>query len=182
MIDWCEAMPIAYYADPEYFERLDGRDHPKVSPKSTHALVQLAFGSLLRRLARGRGKVLTELRCRVGSIDGTDSYLLPDVAVITAERWASLASSRDREEPPFAPNIVVEIRSPGESASLRLRKIERYLATGAQLVFDVDPSIRGFHEHAGTGTRTFLNADRFVSAHFPWLRFRVAEIFADLED
>lgn len=175
-------MSVAYYADPEYFERLDGRSYPKVSPKSTHALVQVAFASLLRTLARGRGKVLTELRCRIGSTDGTDSYLLPDVAAIVTERWRSLVSDSDREEPPFAPDVVVEIRSPGESARLREQKIARYLATGSCVVFDVDPSLRIVHAHAAEGVMTFSSADRYADACFPWLQFDVAEIFSDLDD
>lgn len=175
-------MPVAYYADPEYFERLDGRSYPKVSPKSTHALVQVAFASLLRTLARGHGKVLTELRCRVGSADGSDSYLLPDVAVIATERWRSLGSDRDREEPPFAPDIVVEIRSPGESARLRERKIARYLATGSRVVFDVNPSLRVLHVHAADGTRTLSSDERYADANLGWLQFDVVEIFIDLDD
>jgi Uma2 family endonuclease len=175
-------MQPAYYADPEYFERLDGRSYPKVSPKSTHALVQLAFGSLLRELARGYGKVLTELRCRVGAADGSDSYLLPDVAVIIVERWRSLATDCDREEPPFAPDIAVEIRSPGESARLRERKIARYLATGAVVVFGVDPPTRTLRAHTATGAQTHAISARYADAHFPWLQFRVAELFVDLDD
>jgi hypothetical protein len=49
-------------------EYLDGTGFPKVSPKYNHAAVQGAFVEILRRLGRGVGTVLPDLRCRVGAV------------------------------------------------------------------------------------------------------------------
>jgi Uma2 family endonuclease len=182
VISYREVMATVYYTDPEYIERLDGQDYPKVSPKAAHSLVQAALISLLRSLAAERGKVLPEMRCRVGAVDGTNSHLVPDIAVITAERWRSLRTPPDREEPPFAPDIAIEIRSPGQSAKLRARKIARYLATGSFVVLDVDPSARVIEAHSAEAVSRFSDAQRFGDPHFTWLQFDVADVFRDLDD
>jgi len=166
--------------DKPVVEYLDGRPYRKMSPKAAHAFVQGAFVRLLYRLGSGAGKCLPELHCLLGSVDGTRTVFVPDVAFISNERWDALPRER-RQEPPFAPDIAVEIRSPGENARLRRAKVARYLATGAQLVFDVDPKARVIHVHDAGGVRTLAQHDRFSDPRFPWLEFDLAEVFADLD-
>lgn len=173
-------MAVAYRTDPEYFERLDGIEYPKMSPRTAHAWVQGAFLYLLRGQGRGFGKVGGEWKFRVGHIDGTDSWLLPDVAWVCNERMAPLRGE-DREEPPFAPDIAVEVRSPSERRGLRERKIARYLATGSTLVLDVDPQKRTVRAVDAAGERTLTEADRLVHPAFPWLAIDVREVFEELD-
>ncbi|MGH7737548.1 MAG: Uma2 family endonuclease [Candidatus Tyrphobacter sp.] len=167
--------------DKPAIEYLDGRPCRKMSPKASHAFVQGAFVRLLYRLGSGLGKCLPELHCRVGAVDSSESVLVPDVSFLTNERWNAL-SPQDRQEPPCAPDVVVEIRSPHENAELRRRKVARYLNTGAALVLDVDPAARSIDVHDATGVRTLHSDDAFSDARFPWLAFDVAEVFADLDD
>ncbi len=162
-------------------EYLDGRPYPKMSPKATHAFVQGAFIMLLRTKGAGAGKCLPELRCHIGVVDDTKTEFVPDVAFILNERWYALPPGK-REEPPFAPDVVVEIRSPGENGRLRRNKIARYLATGAQIVFDVAPRARAIHIHDANGMRTLTRSDRVCDARFPWLDFDVAFVFEDLDN
>ncbi len=162
-------------------EYLDGRPYPKMSPKATHAFVQGAFIMLFRVAGRDAGKCLPELRCHIGAVDDTKTEFVPDVAFILNDRWYALPVDQ-REEPPFAPDIVVEVRSPGENGRLRRAKITRYLATGAQIVFDVEPKARAIHVHEASGTRTLTQGDRLSDPRFPWLDVDVAEVFADLDD
>lgn len=161
-------------------EYLDGAAHPKMSPKATHSLVQGAFIVLFAELGGARGKVMPELRCRLGDVDGTHTLFVPDVAFMTNASWSAL-TPQVREEPPRAPDIAVEVRSPRESAAYRARKIERYLATGAVLVFDVDPRRCALHVWTATGELELGEGDRFEGCDFPWLRFPVARLFADLD-
>ena len=168
-------------ADKPATEYLDGRPYRKMSPKATHAFVQGAFVVLLRDQGAGIGKCLPELHCQLGEVDGTRTIFVPDVAFIVKQRWEALAH-RKRQEPPFAPDIAVEIRSPGESGRLRGRKIARYLATGATIVFDVDPALREIHVCDRKETRTIDRNGRFEDPRFPWLVFSAATIFADLDD
>lgn len=173
-------MAIEYRTDPEYWERLDGVDYPKVSPKTTHALVQGAFAALLRELVVGRGLCGTEWRFRIGSADGTDSWLVPDIAYVRMERMSLLPPAK-REEPPFAPDIAIEVRSPSHRSQLAERKIARYLNAGSLLVLDVDPEMRAIYAHDALGMRPFASGMLFEHRALPWLRFDVAAIFRDLD-
>jgi Uma2 family endonuclease len=91
-------------------------------------------------------------------------------------------SAVDREEPPFSPDIAVEIWSPTNDRRYLDMKIARYLATGALLVLDVDPYARTIVAHDGSGIRTYKTGELFEHSALPWLRFEVAEAFADLDD
>jgi Uma2 family endonuclease len=173
-------MAVEYRTEREYWERLDGVDYPKVSPKTAHSLVQSRLSLVFIQLAQQRGKVGTEWKFRIGRVDGTDSWFLPDVSFVSIERLRALPR-QEREEPPFAPNIAVEIRSPNERKSLRERKIERYVATGAILVLDVDPETRTIHAFGAGGSRTFASGDRFNHPAASWLVFDVASAFVDLD-
>jgi Uma2 family endonuclease len=175
-------MAIFYRTEPEYFERLDGVDYPKVSPKRRHAVVQGTLVKLFWQLApSGSGEIGPEWRFWLGKADGTDSAFLPDVAYIAKGRIRALPP-KQREEPPFAPDIAVEVRSPRERTKLRETKIVRYLATGAKLVLDVDPERREIHAYDAAGCATFRRGERFANELFPWLAFDVGEVFADLDD
>lgn len=173
-------MAVDYRTDPEYFERLDGAVYPKVSPRTIHSLVQGAVGRLLWFQGRGHGKVGPEWKFRVGRVDGTDSWLLPDMAFVSNERLRTLAGE-DRDEPPFAPDIAVEVRSPSERRSLRERKVVRYLATGSVLVLDVDPQRRVVHAIDAVGERELGEGECLRHAAFPWLAMDVCAVFEDLD-
>jgi Uma2 family endonuclease len=174
-------MAVEYRTEREYWERLDGVDYPKVSPKRTHALVQARLICMLRELAGERGEIGPEWKFRIGRADGTDSWLLPDVAYVSHERLHALPP-KQREEPPFAPDIAVEVRSPGEREHLREEKLRRYLSAGATLVLDVDPDARVIRAHDVAGMQAFPSGDRFMNETIPWLAFDVALAFRDLDD
>ncbi|HMF28997.1 MAG TPA: Uma2 family endonuclease, partial [Candidatus Cybelea sp.] len=88
----------------------------------------------------------------------------------------------EREEPPFSPDIAVEVWSPTNDRRYLDLKIERYLATGAILVLDVNPYARTIVAHDASAIRTYQSGERFEHPAMPWLRFDVAEAFADLDD
>lgn len=161
-------------------EYLDGRPYPKVSPKRVHALVQSTLATAIKRCARRRGLVGTEWRFRVGVADGTNTSFVPDVAYVSYDRLRPL-SDEEADEPPFAPDIAAEVRSPSQRLDLLARKVTRYLATGATIVLDVDPMKRTIVAHAFGETRTYEAGARFAHPALPWLDFEVAELFADIE-
>ncbi|MHB8590820.1 MAG: Uma2 family endonuclease, partial [Vulcanimicrobiaceae bacterium] len=90
-------------------------------------------------------------------------------------------SDEEADEPPFAPDIAAEVRSPSQRLDLLARKIARYLATGATIVLDVDPMKRTIVAHTVRETRTYDADARFAHPALPWLDFEVAELFADIE-
>lgn len=168
------------FEEPE-IEILRGKEYPKVSPKRTHAIVQRAMLFLLRDCGAGnRGEYLTEWRFRVGAVDNTPDSLLPDVAFFSNERLAAITRA-ESEEPAGAPDIAIEIRSPGQSLVYIEDKLTRYLETGATLALDIDPVKRTVRACDASGQCMFGAGDTFEHAAFPWLRFPVRALFDDLD-
>lgn len=164
-----------------YVEYLDGKAYPKaVSPKTRHSIVQGAALRILHRCSAGMGIAGTEWDFRVGIVDGTQTMLVPDVAVVMLSRLRAVPEPQ-RDQPPFAPDVAVEVRSPSFRSPIAREKIVRYLRTGAALVLDVDPRKRRVVAHSSNDVRTFGEADRFAHEAVPWLAFDVAELFSDLD-
>jgi Uma2 family endonuclease len=163
--------------DPPEIEFVAGKPYPKVRPKRTHGQVQGALFAVLRGLGRGLGKTATEWRFDLAI--GTE--LVPDVAFVFDDRLRPL-SDEEREEPPFAPDIAGEVRSPSHRRGYARRKIDWYFAHGTSVVIDVDPAKRVvfLHERAGK-LKTFRAGERVTSTVFDWLAFDVDELFEDLE-
>lgn len=157
-------------------EYLSGRAVRKVSPKRIHAIVQVASSVILKRCAGHRGAVGTEWRFHLRP--GTS--LVPDVAFVSFERLRVLTDEQ-ADEPPFAPDVAVEVRSPSRRPALAEEKIRYYLAHGSKLVLDVDPAERVIHAHGVDGVRTFSGGERFAFDAVSWLQFDVDELFANIE-
>lgn len=166
--------------DPPEIEYLNGRAYPKVSPMRIHALVQTAAVRLLEDAAEARGQVGTEWRFRPGILDGTQTEFVPDVAFVSFGRLRPL-SPPDREMPPFAPDIAIEVRSPSLQKTFLRLKIEKYLSAGTILVLDIDPERRIAVAHDKSGTREYANDATFEHEAVPWLTFQVAKLFAKID-
>lgn len=166
-------------SDKPEIEYLDGRPYPKVSPKRTHAFVQSEMFVILRECAGARGQAGTEWSFRVGEADGTQTVLIPDVGYVSMERQRGLSPAA-LEEPPFSPDIAVEVRSPSHRAALLAKKVDRYLRTGSLLVLDVDPQRRRIIAHSAGGARAYEERDDFEHPAAPWLRFPVSRPFSGL--
>lgn len=166
--------------DTPEIEYLDGRAYPKVSPKLSHSLVQGALVRILHRCAGTRGRVGPELDVYPPPAGSGLTKFVPDVAYVSMERLRALSAS-DREEPPFSPDVAVEVWSPTNERRYVDAKIARYLATGAVLVLDVDPHARTIVARDASGIRTYKTGERFEHSAVPWLSFDVAEAFADLD-
>lgn len=162
--------------DKPEIEYIGGGAYPKVSPTRTHAVVQLALGIIFKRCSAGIGTVGPEWRFRLSP--GTE--LLPDMAFVSYERLRSL-SDEDVEEPPFAPDVAVEVRSPSDKPALTEEKFRQYLSHGAVLVLDVDPRQQVIYAHSESEVKAYHREETFVSDAVPWLQFEVAEVFTDLK-
>lgn len=134
---------------------------------------------MLADCAQNRGLVVTEVRFNIGAASGRKTEFLPDVAFISKERLSSL-SGEALQEPPFSPDVAIEIRSPSDNLPYLRNKIQRYLATGSVLVLDVDPKTRIIHAHTQNSIHTFEATDTFAQRAVPWLRFEVKNVFSVL--
>jgi Uma2 family endonuclease len=172
-------QPAILDSEKPYLEYHAGRAVRKVSPRTKHPLVQGAMLVILRRSAGSDYRVGTEWDCDLSEQLENKTLLIPDVSAIAAERLANLSEAQ-RECPPFAPEVVAEVRSPNDRPNERDWKVRAYLDAGTLLVLDVIPDALAIDAIALNGTAGFHENDRFRHEAVPWLRFDVAEAFADL--
>ena len=154
-----------------------GRAVQKVSPYRTHAKLQVAWGTALTAWAGNRGEVGTEWRFRIAPPGEIRRPLVPDVAYVAKERLIGL-ERRDLEAPPFAPDVAVEILSPGDRAVRVEHKIGVYFAGGASLVIVVDPPDRSVRLHDPRGVRVLRGDDVIAHAALPGFALSLPELFA----
>jgi Uma2 family endonuclease len=114
-----------------------------------HGLLVQAVADTLHRFvsARGPGKVLTD---EVGLYTerAPDTVRGADVIVISNERLGRVRSESFLD---VAPELVVEVLSPGNAAQEMSRKVAEYLAAGVDAVWVVDPVGRTVQVHRQSG-------------------------------
>lgn len=161
-------------------EILRGVALPKMSPRRQHALLQLEVAARLRSWAARAGDVGTEWRFRLTAGGPKKTILIPDVAYVAVERMQGL-SDREIEEPPFAPNIAVEIRSPGDRLRKIAAKAAAYLEAGSVLVLDIDPIRRRIVAYHAQGQTTYTTPGVFQHDAAPRLTIDLEEMFRVLK-
>jgi Uma2 family endonuclease len=153
-----------------------GRAVRKVSPFRTHGRLQGTFFAALRDWETGHGQTATEWRFRVAPPGEIRRPLVPDVAFVRNERLIGLAD-RDLEVPPFAPDVAVEILSPGDRMAYVEHKVSVYLSSGASLVIVVDPGRRTVRLHDANGVLE-LHGDDVIAHHsLPGFSLALPELF-----
>ena len=158
-----------------------GRAVQKVSPLRKHGRLQLAFGTALASWAKDRGEVATEWRFRPAPPNEIRRPLVPDVSYVSNERLADLEEGMELEAPPFAPDVAVEILSPGDCMRRVEHKIAVYLATGASLVIVVEPSDRTVRLHDPHGVRILSGDDVIEHTAMPGFALALPALFAALD-
>ena len=161
-------------------EWVRGRALQKVSPKLDHSLLQGALTSAFRQWAAGRGKAGPEWRFRVAPPGEVRRPLVPDVAYISRERLRNL-TGEDLQSPPLAPDVAVEILSPGDRRADLDDKVAVYLAAGTSLVIVVDPKKRVVELHDASQV-LLLDENRAIEHEaIPGFRYSVAKLFDELK-
>ncbi len=168
-----------YLSNPayEHCEYIDGQaveinvgsiPHSKIQAKCTQQLVDYLKG-------RPGGYAAVELRCRL-SVAGRTRFYLPDVSVVLAA-----AASSETRFLEGAPDLVVEIRSPDDSLTALIRKMDDYFANGAKLAWLILPEERSvliFTPNAAT--RTALPGEIVDGGDLlAGLQIRVDELFSE---
>lgn len=108
-----------------------------------------------------------------------DTVRGPDVAFVNRERLAS--APRGRGYFPGAPDLVVEVVSPGDTYSDVEAKVEQWLHAGSRVVVVVNPRNRTLKVHRSITDVTVLTmADTFDGGEVvPGFRLPVARIFPE---
>jgi len=87
---------------------------------------------------------------------GPDTVRAPDIAFVQRER---LPEPIPVGFPEFAPDLVVEVLSPGDRPGDVLAKVGDWLEAGARLVWVIDPERQIARVYRHDGSETILSAD-----------------------
>lgn len=158
-------------------ELVDGTLATMSPPGFAHGLygsrLQFALTSFVREhrlgvVPQGTGFVLRR---------DPETVRAPDVAFVSADRIPAGPLPETYFE--GAPDLAVEVISPGERSRDVEAKVREYLACGARAVWVVRPRTRTVvTHHAGESPRTFTEHDTLEDrVVLPGFRYRVRELF-----
>jgi Uma2 family endonuclease len=160
-------------------ELIAGRIVPMSPTGYEHGEIENAIGTELRNFVRARklGKVL------VGEVGiytrrNPDYVRGADAIYISNERYARKKSKSYLD---VAPELVVEIMSPGDTWSEVTQKLREYFAIGVQLVWVADPAARIVYAYRSmTDVREFTaNDDLPGDEILPGFSIHVAQLFEE---
>lgn len=121
------------------YELIQGQAVPKMSPKFFHYRLTKALLKLLEGWCQERGEVAIEWAIRLTQQD-RDWVPVPDLLYISYERFP--ADWMQDDACPVAPELVIEIISPGQTFGQLATKARDYLDAGVLRVWIVDSKAR----------------------------------------
>lgn len=121
----------------------------------SHLAARLTFLIGQHVYPRGMGMVFAQ---DAGFLIGRDpdTVRAPDVAFVTAARAARVGRHGYL---PFAPDLAVEILSPGDRPGEVLGKVAEWLRAGTRLVWVIDPDRGVAHVHRADGSIAIIHRD-----------------------
>lgn len=168
----------------------------EVLPESDYYIEELSRGVLVREPRPGdeHGAIVPRIIIRlgaylsahpeVGELRSESGFLLstqpatvrgPDVAVVLAK---NLPLIKPRSFFVGAPDIAIEVISPGNTASDIQRKVLEFIEAGTAVVWVVYPATATVVEHLSDGSITLLNGgDILETPLMPGFALRVSELF-----
>jgi Uma2 family endonuclease len=163
----------------ENLELIDGRGVPKMSPKYFHAVLQMALLILIGGWCKGEGRVAPEWAV-ILKRQSADWVPVPDVTYISYERLPRSWSKN--EACPVAPELVIEIISPGQTFGQLAAKAEDYLKAGIAQVWILDAEARSITIfYPDRSPRTFTGEQTLEAVGFVDLVLTPAQIFAQAD-
>jgi len=145
-----------------------------------HGGITLDFGALIRGHVKAHDLGFTTA-AETGYIlfqnpNGKDTVVAPDVGFISNER---LPKGLPKGFIPAAPDLAVEVVSPGDRADEIDQKIVLYLRYGTRLVWMVYPKTKTVIAHMPNGIQRFDINDTLDGGDvLPGLKLSVREIFS----
>jgi Uma2 family endonuclease len=173
------AIPDPFPETKPATEFIGGRLVQKMSPNGLHARVQAAVARALSGWAETHapGRVGTEWDIDLTPPEEGPNRLVPDVAYISYER-ISYDDDDAAEIPTVAPNVVVEVLSPGQTMAQLAEKLRIYLAARVELAIFVDPRRQYAVLHDATGSITVTAGGTLAHAALPAFSIPLSSIFA----
>jgi Uma2 family endonuclease len=151
-----DELPHVYIPD-KRVELVKGVLVVRELPGLRHARVaaELTFRLGVHVRAAALGHVYAEAGFKLAS--DPDTVRGPDIAFITKER---LPDPEPAGFTDLAPDLVVEVLSPGDRPGEVLAKVADWLSAGTRLVWVIDPARRGARVYRDDGTEQILTADQ----------------------
>lgn len=146
-----------------------GGEHGYVGVRFT-----VRLGTYVEQSGAGGGVFAAETGFRLSR--EPDTVRAADMAYVAADR---LARARVPGYPELAPDLVVEVVSPDDSAADVQAKVEGWLRAGTRLVVVLYPATRSAMLHRGNGTAERVGPDGALNAApvLPGFTCRLAELF-----
>ena len=160
------------------YELMRGELHTMSPTGDEHGIVTMALGIRL-------GSFVTQHK--LGAVFAAetgfhlehdpDTVLAPDIAFVERERFAATGLSGKFWQ--GAPDLAVEVNSPGDRAAKIAAKTQTWLTQGARQVWIVDPEKRTIAIHHRDGQVAVLSETDILSGGdlVPGFACRVGEIF-----
>ncbi|MEX2177622.1 MAG: Uma2 family endonuclease [Gemmatimonadaceae bacterium] len=149
-------------------------------PGGWHGYLSLRLGSLMDRHVSPRN---------AGMLFGQDTGFLierepdtvraPDLAFVRAERTQAVGR---KGYVPFAPDLAVEILSPGDRPGEVLAKVADWLRAGTRVVWVIDPDRALAHVHRADGTISIVREEGALEGEdvLPGFSCALNELFTPL--
>lgn len=157
-------------------EFVDGRVVQKVSPKTTHNVLQGALWTYMRNFARASrlGQVILTQRCTFGG-----QSVVPDIAFFAEGRIARTPSGKLVEDVFVAPDLAIEILSRGQTVKELSNKLKQSVRKGVKLAWLIQPSRELMHVfRPDAGVLTLERGDTLTADEvLPGFALSVAEMF-----
>ena len=179
---WTYRDLVALPEDQLRHELIDGQHVVTPSPSTAHQLILWNIGSILAPYLRAT-PIGTALAAPFDIKFSMLTVLVPDIVYFTADRFARVVNEKHATA---APDLVVEVLSPGTRRRDKGRKRAVYDREGVQEYWIVDPDARSItalrRPRAGAGLTDVITAEAagggvLESPLFPDLRIPLREVF-----
>ena len=156
-------------------ELVDGQAIPKMSPKFFHSRAQKTLLLILDAWAKNRGRVEPEWAI-VLQRKGVDWVPVPDLTYVSFDRLD--ADWMLDEACPVAPELAIEIISPGQSFGDLAEKTIDYLQAGVSRVWLIDTQAQSITIfYPDTLPKTIKRTTAIADDLFPELKLTPQQIF-----
>lgn len=163
--------------DAHRYELVEGRIIRMSPPGARHAVLVTSIASLLKQHADayGLGVVMSSGGFTIER--GPDTVREPDVAFVSRVRIPGTGVPDAFWE--GAPDLAVEVVSPGDRRLAVIRKVDHYLASGVRLVWVVEPRLKNVTVYrAGAPAATLALGDTLDAGDvLPGLACEVRRLF-----
>jgi Uma2 family endonuclease len=141
-------------------EFIDGNVVQKVSPNRTHSVLQMMLGARLLDFARSRrlGLPYPELRCTFHK-----RSIVPDLALIARGRIPADDEGRKADDVELAPDLVIEIISPGQTVTNLSARLAWCVEHGSRLGWLIQPTKKVVHVFRTGQPQELLESDGVLS-------------------